>query len=388
MAFRNILCCVDQVTGVSGMSFLVMLCNAMALQAIEVVRAGWKPRRTLFTNAAVFSLLLLLTFTYSTQRLASIERAEADTRPIEIALIQPNYTVERKNKLRRQSPDGFAKDLVTLSREVAATALANIDVFVWPENALSKPPWDASNKQVIDFARQSGAEIWTGALFQDNDPAGAGAYRNAAFRIDAYGEVDARYDKTLLIPFAEYVPRKDVLPGLDWIRLPGNFVAGDGLRIYTPEFAKFSFLICYEAIKTAYVRTGIQGGAELLVNVSGDTRSGDNSEQSQHLMLAAIQAAQFGVPLVRSTSTGISAFVDARGLITAQTRVFERGGLVHRVRPMRVPSTYAQFGDWFAWICVGVSFLLLAGRRAIESPFATRAFIRIRCFGHHSESEV
>ena len=351
---------VTSLTGVSGMSFLVMLCNAIALQAIEVVRTGWKSRRALFANAVVFSVLLLLTFAYSTQRLTEIERAEADAKPIEVALIQPNYSVERKDELRRQPPDSFAQDLVTLSREVAAATPAYIDVYVWPENALPKPPWAASNRQVIDFARQSGAEIWTGSLFQDSRQVNTGVYRNAAFRIDANGEIDTRYDKTLLIPFGEYVPFKGVLPGLDWVRLPGNFEAGDGLKVYSPELAKFSFLICYEAIKSDYVRTGILGGAEFLVNVSGDVRSGDHSEQSQHLMLAAIQAAQFGVPLVRSTSTGISAFVDARGLITAQTRVFERGGLVHRVRPLRVPSVYAQYGDWFAWVCVSVSILLLA----------------------------
>ncbi len=351
---------VTSLTGVSGMSFLVMLCNAVAWQAIEVAHAGWKPRKALFTNVVIFSLLLLLTFAYSTRRLAEIERAETNAKSIEIALIQPNYSVERKEELRRQSPGSFARDLVTLSREVAATGSRTVDIYVWPENALPKPPGEASNRQVIDFARQSGAEIWTGALFQESHSVNVDMYRNAAFRIDANGEIDTRYDKTLLIPFGEYVPLKGVLPGIDWVRIPGNFEAGDGHRIFSSELAKFSFLICYEAIKSAYVRTVIQSGVELLVNVSGDARSGDHAEQSQHLMLAAIQAAQFGVPLVRSTSTGISAVVDTRGLISAQTCVFERGGLVHRIRPLRIPSVYAQYGDWFAWGCVSVSILLLS----------------------------
>lgn len=352
---------VTSLTGVSGMSFLVILCNALVLQAIEVMLEGRKSSRALFNNVAVFALLLLLTFTYSTHRLTEIERAEADARAIKIVIIQPNHNVQIKQQLHRQSPDSFARDLVTLSREVTDTMFGPgcIDVYIWPENALPKPPRDASNRLVIDFARQSGAEIWTGALFQDSHQVNTGVYHNTAFRIDSNGEIDTRYDKTLLIPFGEYVPLKGVLPGLDWIRLPGNFEAGDGLRIFSSEWAKFSFLICYEAIKSSFVRTGIQGGAEILVNISGDARSGDHSEQSQHLMLAAIQAAQFGVPLVRSTSTGISAFVDARGLITAQTRVFERGGLVQWVQPLRVPSFYAQYGDWFAWVCVIVSILLL-----------------------------
>jgi apolipoprotein N-acyltransferase len=350
----------SSLTGVSGISFLVMFCNALILQAYEVMRGRWKSGRVLYINALVFLLLLSLTFIYTSQRLEKIKLAEASTTPINVALIQSNHNVERKDELRRQPPGSFARDLVMLSHEVAAKVGTKIDVYVWPENALQKSPDGEGNRKVIDFARESNAEIWTGALFNSSHQINAEVYRNAAYRIDASGKIDTRYDKTLLIPFGEYVPLKEVLPGLDWIKLPGNFEAGDGIRTYLPGKAKFSFLICYEAIKTNYVRTGIQQGTELLVNLSGDARSGDNSEQSQHLMLAAIQAAQFGVPLIRSTSTGISAFVDARGLITSQSRVFERGGLVSRVQPLRVPSIYAQYGDWFAWACVLISLLLLA----------------------------
>jgi hypothetical protein len=29
------------------------------------------------------------------------------------------------------------------------------------------------------------------------------------------------------------------------------------------------------------------------------------------------------------------------------------------VHPMRIPSPYAAWGDWFAWICAGASVALL-----------------------------
>lgn len=351
---------ITSLTGVSGMSFLVMLCNGVAWQGVESLRAGVAQRQAFFANAGVLLLLLLSTLAYSTQRLAEIERAEADTKPLEIALIQPNYTIERRRELLRKPPGAFVRDLVTLSREVARRTPGRIDVYVWPEGALPQPPGEARNLAILDFARESGAEIWTGANFQKSSLEGLGVHHNSAFRIDESGGIDRRYDKTILVPFGEYVPLKGVLPGLDRIKLPGDFEAGGGLNIYSSGLAKFAFLICYEAIKSSYVRTGIQRGAELLVNVSGDARSGDHSEQSQHLMLVSIQSAQFGVPLVRSATTGISAFVDARGLITAQTSAFERGGLVRTVRPMRIHSVYAHYGDWFAWACVAISAMFLA----------------------------
>jgi apolipoprotein N-acyltransferase len=76
-------------------------------------------------------------------------------------------------------------------------------------------------------------------------------------------------------------------------------------------------------------------------------------------MLSAIQSAQFGVPLVRAATTGISAVVDTRGMIVAQTGVFERTALVHDVRKVQVPAPYARLGDAFLWLCVASSVLLL-----------------------------
>ena len=364
---------ITSLTGVSGMSFMVILCNALIVQFIDFIPEWGKHRKTLFSNMGVFFLLMLIAFSYSSLRLVRITTIEADARPFEIAIIQPNYSVENKEELYRHGPTSYAEDLVSLSRIVAGTKLDEIDVYIWPENALSKPPYGSHNKQVIDFAYQTKSEIWTGTLYQDSLEIGTSMFRNSAFRIDQDGEVDDRYDKTLLIPFGEYVPMRDKLPFLNRVQLPGNFKAGEGIKIHTSEIGKFSFLICYEAIKSGYVRSAIQGGAELLVNISGDVQSGNHSEQSQYLMLTAIQAAQYGVPLVRSTSTGISAYVNARGTIMKQMQVFDRGGIVCSVKPMRVPSFYAKHGDWFAWICVSTSVLfMITNWRSIEQLYLRR----------------
>jgi len=351
---------VSSLTGVPGMSFLVMLCNGIVWQGVEAHSAETPDRRAFFLNAVVLLVLVLSAVGYSMQRLAQIERAETVTKDLRIALVQSNHTRERKRELQRMPQQSVAEDLVAQSRRVADATRSKIDVFVWPEGALTRSPAAERNVAVLDYARESGAEIWTGAYLQERNPNGLAARFNSAFRIETSGAIDQRYDKTLLIPFTEYVPFKEVFPGLDWIRPPGDFKAGDGPKVYSSDAADFVFLVCYEAIKSPYVRLGVQRGANLLVIVSGDARSGDQSEQSQHLMLAAIQSALFGVPLVRATTTGISAFVDARGRIIAQTDVFERTGLVGRLRPMQIPSVYSKHGDWFAWSCVAISALMLA----------------------------
>jgi apolipoprotein N-acyltransferase len=174
-----------------------------------------------------------------------------------------------------------------------------------------------------------------------------------------------RYDKNILVPFGETMPLVKHFPVLRGIRGPGDFVRGDALPIYHGKRARFAFLICYEAIHAGYVRRAVLQGPELLVNLTFDAWYGDTSEPHTHLMLAAVQAAQYGVPLLRSTTTGISAIVDARGLITEKTGVFTREVLVADVPMVRHPTFYARMGDWLPWSCSVVALgLLLRSRHA------------------------
>jgi apolipoprotein N-acyltransferase len=189
-------------------------------------------------------------------------------------------------------------------------------------------------------------------------------FYNSSIHVNPQGEVMAYYDKVHLVPFGEYMPFENVISLLGGVHIPGHFERGDGPRPIDSATARFAFLICYEAIVGPYVRGAVNEDVELLVNLTFDAWYGDTSELSQHLMLAATQSAQFGLPLVRSTTTGISAVVDPRGLIVARTGVDTREVLVDDVKVFRVPSPYTRIGDGFAWACVIASLgLLVRGRR-------------------------
>jgi apolipoprotein N-acyltransferase len=218
--------------------------------------------------------------------------------------------------------------------------------------------------------RSSRSEVWTGADYIQLENRRRVASYNSAFRIYGDGLLDRRYDKNILVPCGEYVPLRSVIPGFDRIQTVGVYDPGTEVPKYDSGKARFIFLVCYEAIRPAVVRAAIDDDVNLIVNVTVDAWYGDSSEQSQHLMLAAVQSALNGLPLVRSTTTGISAFVDARGLLVAQTRTFTREVLVRDVRPVRVASVYSRWGDWFAWLCVLASALLLIAARSALTPSA------------------
>jgi len=361
---------VSAVTGVSAISFLVMLCNAVVLQGIELRRQpGGAARSAWRRNLAILAALVLLCVGYSSARLAQIATAEQEAPSLRVALIQPNHTIERRRKLSSMKSSAFAEDLVAQSREAMATVAATtdtaadarpIDVFVWPEGALRSHPEANRNAAAREFVSSTGTEVWTGADNLEVSDGGEAAHYNSAFRIFGDGRIDRRYDKNILVPFGEYVPLRNVIPGFDRIRTVGNYEAGRESPKYAAGPARFVFFVCYEAIRSGFVRSAIDDDVNLMVNVTVDAWYGDSSEQSQHLMLVAVQSALHGMPLVRSTTTGISAFVDARGMIVAQSGNFTRETVVRDVRLLRVPSLYSRWGDWFAWGCVLASGLLLA----------------------------
>lgn len=350
---------VTAATGVSGMSFLVLACNAIVLQGLDL-RRGRGAKNEWQRNLAVFALLVAAAVGYSGLRLSAIEEAERAAKPLRIALIQPLHTIPVRKAMLREAPDAFAKDLVALAREVLAKDGGRIDAYAMPEGALRTEPSQRRNRAVTEFAKETGSEVWLGATHYDLKDATVLAQHTSAFRVMSDGRIDQRYDKNVLVPFGEYMPLKDVFPFIPDIKAVGNFQAGTRIPRYDLGPTRFVFAICYEAIRSGFVRRATEGGVNLIVNVTIDAWYGELSEQGQHLMLAASQSAMNGIPMVRSTSTGISAFVDARGVITASTGNFTRETLVREVRPVRVPGFYARHGEVFAWLCVAGSALLLA----------------------------
>jgi apolipoprotein N-acyltransferase len=353
------------VTGTSGITLLVILCNAVALQAVVAWRGGdpTSDSRALAMNAAVLLAALAFAIGVSVVRLARIDALTATAGSLRVALVQPNYDVPKRREMRALGPGVFARDLVAMSRS-AWRADPDIDVFIWPEGALLSAPDAAQNREVLDFVRATGVEVWTGANVRLADSDGRRRPHNSAYRIHGDGDFDERYDKNWLVPFGEYMPLADVFPVLRGIRGPGDFARGQVLPVYDAGPVRFAFLICYEAIHASYVRRAVLQAPDLLVNLTFDGWYGDTSEPHTHLMLAAVQAAQYGLPLLRSTTTGISAVVDARGIIVARTGVFTREVLVADVPLVRLPGFYERAGDWLPWACVVASLgLLLWARR-------------------------
>ncbi len=360
---------VTAVTGVAGISFLIFLCNAVLYGVLDrQLRGGsWGPIRG---GAIVLALGVIASIGYSQVRLRAIDAAEAEAPSVTLGMVQTNQDVFARRDLMATSKNAIANDHVRAMAS-AYNASPDVDAFVLPEGALQGTPTWPRNFRVRKFVKDTGIEVWTGGASSRKGADGRREWFNSAFRLHGDARIDVRYDKNVLLPFGEYMPFVGLLPFLKKIQGVGNYQAGQGVIVFEAlEDVRFAYLICYEAILSRYVRRAVNQGANLLVNITYDAWFGDTACPHQHFMLSALQAAQYGVPLVRSATTGISAFVDARGVITDTTDIFTRDVLVRPVKLVRLPGLYARLGDWFAWGCVLICGLLLVRRSAIPESMA------------------
>jgi apolipoprotein N-acyltransferase len=83
-----------------------------------------------------------------------------------------------------------------------------------------------------------------------------------------------------------------------------------------------------------------------LINVSNDAWFGDSIAPHQHLEIARMRSLEFGRPTVRSTNTGISAFIGADGELLETGKQFTAELMTANVRPYRGMTPYAASGNW------------------------------------------
>lgn len=95
-------------------------------------------------------------------------------------------------------------------------------------------------------------------------------------------------------------------------------------------------LVCYEAIFPDEIG-GAARGADALLNITNDAWFGDTPGPRQHFHQAQLRAVETGTPLVRAANSGISAIVDARGVLMVGLSYNYRG-VVDTLLPGKMPT--------------------------------------------------
>jgi apolipoprotein N-acyltransferase len=135
------------------------------------------------------------------------------------------------------------------------------------------------------------------------EPVGDTNYYNTAFVIDPSGGTAFQQAKSVPIQFF-----KDGLPAKDQ-------------QLWKSPWGNIGICICYDLSYTRVTDRLIRLGAQALIVPTMDLIDWGVHQHQLHARVAPVRAAEYGVPIFRLASSGISQMVDASGRVSADTPV-------------------------------------------------------------------
>lgn len=343
------------------------------------------------TIPLAFALMLLVAaWWHGIGRVRALERSSAAAPQWRIALVHPDAPCifERDDAAVAESNEA----LLSLTSLASATSP---DLVVWPETSLpGVVPYDRDAANLIrEACLSSGAPLLAGGVEYlprfKGDP--DGLLFNSAFLFDEAPSIMARYRKRHLVPFGEFIPLESKIPLLKRLA-PTGFSCEPGMEIAifkvdgrmsstNGHSMAAAPLICFEDVFPQLSRDCARSGAELLVSIANDAWFDGTSEPEQHLRQAILRAAETGLPMIRSTNRGVTAFILPSGKVIRRigsgngsgTPGFCTAEIGIRLNPENTP--YVRHGDTFfaqpaAGLAVALSlFVALRRRRRVEAPW-------------------
>jgi len=368
------------VTGVWGISFVVVLACGLLLLAIE--RA--LERRPVHAAALVVASLALVFLP------GLIRIPMPNGRPLDVAAIQVD--VRRADGLPLLEEDRAVAEMnMALHRTLASDPP---DLAVWGESSLD-PGANLPDFRplVARTIREVGVPTLAGATVQTPD----GRTHNEGLLFRSDGRVIGEYRKVHLVPFGEYVPFR---PWIDWIsalkQIPYDVTPGE--RVHTLQFdgVRFGDVICFENSFPSIDRELVQEGAGFLVVTTNNASYGFSAASRQHLVMSRLRAVENARWVVHAAVSGISALIDPTGKVIGATQLFRPTITRAVIRTSTTETIYTRLGDWVPWsslvLCLGL-FLAPRGlrrprRRSAPLPQEPRTLVVLPTYNERETIEA
>ncbi len=180
------------------------------------------------------------------------------------------------------------------------------------------------------------------------------------------GTLKDMYLKQHLVPFTEHFPYEKQLPLLYKILLANDYnwwLEGKESKVmHTSNGLNFSSPICFEDVFGSLNAEFAENGADVLINLTNDSWSGSEDAERQHGYMAVFRAVETGLPVLRSTNSGLTCLILPDGRIAGEMEPFTEG-----YRSWDVPvyergkdTLYVRYKDLIAKMCTcATSFILL-----------------------------
>jgi apolipoprotein N-acyltransferase len=343
---------------VPGIARALPWTGTYALSGVALFVAVWIAEPLLDRRWVTTGLLCLpVTFLMMQQPL----RPEPQTEGVRYTLVQPRIPQSEINDRSK-----FEEQFARLTR-LTAPGHNQSRVVLWPESAI--PDYlEEGYPERYYFEMTAGGDpalarkrigtvigpqstLLTGVVNlnigtrPDGIPAAVSA-RNSVMALDGAGAIKAGYDKAHLVPYGEYLPMRPILEPLGLSRLVAgsiDYLPGPGPRtLDLGEHGKAGVMICYEIVFSGHVADRANR-PDYIFNPSNDGWFGWWGPP-QHLAQARMRALEEGLPVLRSTTTGISAVIDANGVVRGSIASGKADKLEGTIPAAAPPTLFARWG--------------------------------------------
>jgi len=338
------------VLGVYGVSFMLMVSTTAVIAVLT--SSGVQRMAGLF---AIFLPWLLGGL------LLGAEWTESAGKPMRTSIVQAGVSQDKKWDRSQLKP---IMDFYRLS----TASVSDSEIVVWPEVAI--PALDDQVAQYMASLERDLRRSKTGLVFGILERSFEGGAEARVYNsvILLGGAKRQTYRKRHLVPFGEYFPVPASVR--EWMKMQNlphsDLSAGEDIQplLAAPNGSKFAVAICYEDAYGAEQLYALPE-ANVLINVSNDAWFGDSIAPHQHLEIARMRALEVGRNAIRSTNTGISAFIGADGTLLATGKQFEPQLMTADIEPRRGMTPYARHGNQpIIGLCLAIIGVFLIRNRA------------------------
>lgn len=362
--------------GATGGSFWILLINVYAFYTLRIWEAGRK-RKSLIINSAVLVMAIAVPMLISLVKYNNFD--EKPIGSVNVLMLQPEldpYT------------EKYSKDSLTILNDLLTLAETNskgqIDYYIGPETSI--PGFGSISENGFGqsmllntvkgfLAKHQKSVFATGIsshrFYANENEKSETAYQtsqgiyvdsyNSAVQIIPNQKVEV-YHKGKLVPGVEIFPYINVLKPLlgDAMLNLGGTTASLGIdkeRIaftnpYNP--GKLAPIICYESIYGEFVTDYVKKGANFLAIMTNDSWWGVTQGHQQLMAYARLRAIETRREIARSANSGISAHINARGDILADTLYGDKTTLFAKINLYDGMTFYSRAGDLLSRISVFV----------------------------------
>ena len=326
------------VLGVYGVSWAVAFSAGLLL---TLLLAGKKQR--------IAALAALVTLWVGSAALGQIQWTQAQGNPLRVALVQGN--IPQAIKWQPEQAQRTLDLYLDLTRQHWGS-----DLIVWPEAALPVLYHEVADNYLAALqseARARHTDMLIGISVLEPD---SKRYYNSMLSL---GSSSGFYYKRHLVPFGDYLPFDDWLRGvIGFFDLPmSGYSAGPATQpLLEAAGYKIGVSICYEDVFGEEVIKGLPQAA-LLVNGTNNAWYGDSFAPHQALQMSRMRALETGRYLLRATTNGISAVIDARGGIVVRSPQFATHVVTATAQPMAGATPYVRWGNYAILILLVVALV-------------------------------